>query len=575
MPDSPPRSARRLTWRGKLLLAVLAPVLFLALLELVLGLAGYRRAEVQAPYDRLSRHKSDDAVRIVVLGGSAAAGFPMPRGMGATGFLRELLQDVLPGQRTEVVNAAVNALTSEGVVKVARRLVDYEPDIFIIYTGHNEFFNDPNLNRRVEDWSPDALRWYETTRTYGLLRDLAVMVRGGAPEANQGVTRAERAQLGSVGSPGEYEPDVLAAPYEANLRELVRVAQGAGAQVLLCSLASNLKDAIPTLPKHRTGLTEDELSRWQGHYEEGRRLAQQGQYEQAAGALSQAHAIDDTHAGLLLEEGRVAYALGQYAQARAGFIAARDRDYMPMRATSARNQAVRRVANETDAGFVDVNRAFQQAAPHGCPGNDLFMDYVHLPPKGAYVLARAWAHGLEEHGLGGTGGSWDWSAARSQDACEQALGLTPRVRAVAHAVMAQRCADAEIGGRRVAAFRRPQFVEGLRARGREHFAAALRLAPGAVARVETTPHAVYQCYIALAYIDLGDAKKALDVANKVLDLRPGFVLAYRVKREALVALGQPDRAAAVDARIAEAEGASAMQDPNKPQPSPVPKETLP
>ena len=123
MSEQAARARRRLTWRGKVLLAVAAPIAFLGLAELALAVAGFQPREVPAPCESVPAHKARGTVRIVVVGGSAAAGYPFgPRG-GPAPFLRELLRDVAPGQRTEVFNCGVNALASEGLVVLVRKLV--------------------------------------------------------------------------------------------------------------------------------------------------------------------------------------------------------------------------------------------------------------------------------------------------------------------------------------------------------------------------------------------------------------------------------------------------------------------
>ena len=174
MTESGRRPRRVLSLRAKLLLAAASPVVFLLLLELGLAVAGYAARQEWAPYDRFRARKPAGTVRIAVVGGSAAAGCPFEHRGGPVAFLRQLLRDVAPGQPTEVVNCAVNALASGGILLLLDKIVERDIDVLIVYSGHNEFYNEPSVNHAVATWEPDELSWYRKTRAYSLLQDMAL-----------------------------------------------------------------------------------------------------------------------------------------------------------------------------------------------------------------------------------------------------------------------------------------------------------------------------------------------------------------------------------------------------------------
>jgi len=548
--ESVQRERRRLSARGKAAMAIVAPVVFLGLLEGGLQLAGYGRAREQpAAYDRFAARKAPGTVRVMVVGGSMAAGWPFhPRG-GPARFLRELLRDVAPGQRTEVLNCAVNGLTSEGVLLLVRRLVSYEPDVLIVACGHNEFYNEPSFNRLIAGWDPEPPGWVSRTRTRLLLQDMATLLRGEPPEdGEEAVTRAQRAQAGQIAVPRDFKPGSLAAPLAGNLRQMIGLAREHGAAVILTTLPTNLRDAPPNKPEHRPDLTEEQREAWRRYYDEGRSLAREGQHEAALAAFAKADGVDATHAGLLYAQARSLLALGRYGPARELFVAARDQDFLPTRTTRWRNDAVRETAREADVALCDADRVFSDTAPHGIPGDELFCDHVHLTLDGVLLLARLWAEALDEHKLLGATTVWDWSRERSRDAYAKALGLTPSYLALAHCDVAFQCALAEASGVRVAAFRRRQLVESLRARGADHVAQALRLHPAAVQQLMEEFHPYIYCYVALGYVADGEPARAVGICKEVLDALPRFALAYGVLAEAQKACGDD---AAADWALAE------------------------
>ncbi len=549
MAEQAVRARRRLTWRGKLALAVASPIAFLGLAELALAVAGYQPHEVRAPYERFSARKAPGTVRIMVLGGSAAAGYPFaPRG-GPAPFLRELLRDVAPGQRTEVLNCGVNALASAGLTILARKLLDYQPDALIIYSGHNEFYNMPDVNRLVAKWDPEPPSWIRRSRTLAMLADTVAMIRGGPPEPPH-ATRAEQAAVGTLGVPNDYTPGMLAPPYEARLREIVWLAGERKVPVVLCTPASNLRDVPPPCPRHRPGLTAEQLAAWQAAYQEGRTQAAAGRHEAALAAFAKAAAIDREEAGLLYDQARSLWALGKQAEAKPLFVAARDRDYMPMRATSPILDAVRRVALEPGVALADAEAVFAEASPGGVPGDELFLDHVHLTLRGAMILAECWAHALERGGLLGGRAGWDWPRARAQETYERDLRLAPEFVAQGYMFIGSQCAGAEAGGRLVAGFRRPQFVEHARERGSRLMAEALRLDPAAAGALQKRHDPYVGCYLANAYLRLGQVDQAIRLCQGVMETAPDFPLAHECLAKARAAKRRVEDICGCSAQVA-------------------------
>jgi lysophospholipase L1-like esterase len=81
-----------------------------------------------------------DVFRIFVLGGSTTAGYPHNFGFGFPQQLELMLKQARPDVRTEVINLGMTAINSYTVWDIARRLHRYEPDLIIVYSGHNEYY---------------------------------------------------------------------------------------------------------------------------------------------------------------------------------------------------------------------------------------------------------------------------------------------------------------------------------------------------------------------------------------------------------------------------------------------------
>src|SRR5713226_3336713 len=82
-------------------------------------------------------HKQPTTKRIFMLGESTMAGYPFDYNATAPRLLQDRLRQLLPQYTIEVVNVGLAAVNSYTVLDFMKELVDYQPDAFIVYLGHN------------------------------------------------------------------------------------------------------------------------------------------------------------------------------------------------------------------------------------------------------------------------------------------------------------------------------------------------------------------------------------------------------------------------------------------------------
>ncbi len=93
--------------------------------------------------------KDKDTFRIFSMGGSTTFGRPYSDTTSFNGWMRVYLRGLSPDQKFEVINAGGVSYASYRVAKLMEELIHYSPDLFVIYTGHNEF-----LERRIYNKVP-------------------------------------------------------------------------------------------------------------------------------------------------------------------------------------------------------------------------------------------------------------------------------------------------------------------------------------------------------------------------------------------------------------------------------------
>src|SRR5689334_21763616 len=169
-----PGPRRSISLGKKILFALIALVISLGVLEGVLALAGVRpKLYEKDPYvgfsarvplfveergpdgqelmvtarnkldffnpQRFPKHKEAGVYRIFSMGGSTTYGHPYSDPTSFNGWLREYLRATAPDRKWEAINAGGISYGSYRVAQLMEEIIQYQPDLFIIYTGHNEF----------------------------------------------------------------------------------------------------------------------------------------------------------------------------------------------------------------------------------------------------------------------------------------------------------------------------------------------------------------------------------------------------------------------------------------------------
>ncbi len=91
--------------------------------------------------------KSPETFRVFCLGGSTVQGRPYSVETSFTTWLELNLRAARPSADWEVVNCGGISYATYRLVPIMRELLGYEPDLFIICTGHNEFLEDRTYRR--------------------------------------------------------------------------------------------------------------------------------------------------------------------------------------------------------------------------------------------------------------------------------------------------------------------------------------------------------------------------------------------------------------------------------------------
>jgi tetratricopeptide (TPR) repeat protein len=356
-------------------------------------------------YQQFKARKPPNGFRVFVLGGSSAYGFPWGAAVAFPRFLQDALQASWPEKEIEVVNASGMSYGSHRLRILASEILHYQPDLLIVYGGHNEFverrFYRDGLGRRPE---LDVARW---VLGHGRLYSLMTRFYEGilrARQTRETITDPGKPSTGELlgmdvdrdpaRNVGDAERGDVHRVFEENFRAIVAMARQAGVPVLLCTVPSNVSGWKPNQSAFAADVSFADRRAVQAALDTS-------DPSSAMSRLEHARSLATSYADVHFLLGRANEAQGRWDDARREYVLARDVDAMPTRADSAINDALRRLGREPGATLVDVERGFEQRAAHGLLGFNLFQDYVHPKPEAHQLIALEVWKVIQDRGLVG------------------------------------------------------------------------------------------------------------------------------------------------------------------------------
>ena len=336
--------------------------------------------------------KAPDEFRIFCLGGSTTYGDPYGAPYGFGGWLETHLSTLEPKRNWRVVNCGGLSYASYRIAVLMDELINYEPDLFIVYTGHNEFLEERTYGeiKRVNPVVKRLVHWASYSKVYDQIRK---HLQAPAPKPQQLLSSEVKERLEVVG-PEAYQRDDewrdgVLYHFEISLERIVATARSSGAQVILVQPASNLKDFTPFKSEH-SDLSDEQIEHWESLIRDGKRMLATGQHEKAISYFTNAKKLNPRHAYGLWLLGDALLKANRDEEAMEHFVLARDEDVCPLRALSKCREIIFEVGQELDVPIVDYPNIL--ARKHGdmdAVGNVCFFDHVHPSVPATGDLAAA------------------------------------------------------------------------------------------------------------------------------------------------------------------------------------------
>lgn len=330
--------------------------------------------------------KSPNVRRIFLLGGSTVQGrpFSIPTSFGT--FLKIALKHADPDTEWQVINCGGISYASYRLLPIIRECINYQPDLFIVCTGHNEFLEcvtygeviSASLTLRL------AHSWLNASHSIRLVRSMVQPNENGTPgdAAPANILPEEvDAMLDHQGGLEIYTrhalgKDNIASQFGLNLQQMADLCRTHDVPLVFVSPASNLGDC-PPFKSQFSDTIDTETKR---HLTEQLQQAAERQKDDLPRSIQLLKTIteqDPAFAFSWYQLGRSLRMANRTEDAKAAFVRARDEDVCPLRMTSALEKELLRVAIENDVPFVSLQHVMEHRCRDGIVDSSVLVDHVH------------------------------------------------------------------------------------------------------------------------------------------------------------------------------------------------------
>lgn len=298
--------------------------------------------------------KKPGAIRVFIIGGGSAAGYPFnPNGSFAK-YIRKRMELVYPYKQIEVINCAMPAISSYALLDMLPSILEQKPDIILIYAGHNEYYGALGAgsletlgNSRGLVNLMLAINHYKSIQ---LLRDgiQSIFQFFSSEEKQTGTLISRMAKEQSIVLYSDTYQTGLN-QFEGNLREILQMTKETNVKVILSDLTCNLKDREPFISIDR--FTHQSANR----------------------AFKKAN---DT-----LKAGNKDEALNL-------FYRAKDLDALRFRAPSDINEIIHKLANDFEYPIIEADSTFNALSEDGVVGDNLMSSHLNPTLEGYQIIGK-------------------------------------------------------------------------------------------------------------------------------------------------------------------------------------------
>lgn len=350
--------------------------------------------------------KAEGTLRIFCFGGSTTYGRPYQAQTAFPAWLEILLNAEEPDHEHEVINAGGISYASYRILQLIKEAVKYEPDLFVVYTGHNEFLETITYSNLINQ--PQALkvlvRTLDKTRLYRLVRFAVAPARKAGRASQKAMPGEVEANLDRIGGFELYRRDEkqkrqILDQFQYNINRIIDICKDAGIPIVFIAPVSNVSDFSPFKSEPTAGLAPYTANQAKLLRQQAGLAIESGDFSKAKRLLDQAIALDADFASAHFLRGQYSERMEQIEDARLEYQAAIDLDVCPLRAVSEISAILEQTALQRRVPLIHIDSLFAARCDNGLLGKEIFIDHVHPTAEGHQLIAEQILAYLENSGF--------------------------------------------------------------------------------------------------------------------------------------------------------------------------------
>lgn len=383
------------------------------------------------PEQSFAADKPANGFRAFCFGGSTVHGRPYESDTAFPKWLELELAATNPERAVEVVNCGGISYASYRIVPMLREVLNHQPDLILVATGHNEFLEDRTYHSLKERSA--AQSWIDNLaasfRTVSVGRRFLRGEPDAPSRANPGRDGDFETRLDLETGYASYHRDAewhtrVMEQFEEAVGTMVQICRQKGVRLVFVNLGSNVRDCAPYKAEHRSELSSIDERRWRDAFDLATSLDKAGELETALEKYHEAEAIDPHYALVHWRIARCLDRLNRGKEASKHYLLAKDEDICPLRMLDRQYEFFQKVADETKTPLVDARAILEALSPDGIPGNNWYLDHVHPTIGGHQEIARAITAMLRESGIFAARREWsDEERRKAYSGHFESLGL--------------------------------------------------------------------------------------------------------------------------------------------------------
>jgi len=313
----------------------------------------------------LYKEKKENSFRVFVVGASSAAGYPYLSSASFSKFIRKKLEILYPEKVIEVCNVSMSAINSYTIRDLMPELLNKEPDLMLIYLGHNEYYGALGVGSLESLGSSrfivNTTLWLNKFKTVELLRNFVNWISGifsSGSDVTGGTMMAQMALDKLI----ELNSDVYwqgIEQFEGNLRDIMEMCKDTGVPVIASTLSSNLKDQKPFVSIGNS---------------------------------------DNPGADYIFDIANEELHKNNLDSAKTLFIFAKDLDALRFRAPEEINNIIIQLCEEFNYPFVRSDSLLNSFSEYGIVGGNLMTDHLHPNVQGYQLIGNLFFNAMKGNG---------------------------------------------------------------------------------------------------------------------------------------------------------------------------------